>query len=212
MENKVDYYLERIKKYSKQYNNYMNQKKYFSEIRDMIQQLIDNNLDYILTDSLLNYVVHNGISSIRLYQLTQGTTACIRSLSRYYKEIYTEFKRENKEDYMYYIKLLDKETNEACIKAYNYIQNLYLNYDRYHYRLYDVEQIIYIVLAYCHLNKKLNEFDNVCGIFINNPYDTLDDLYINDIRDPIGSRISDNDELLIDRVITKIESKNTLIK
>ena len=64
---KLDYYLERIKYHSKQSGTFMNQKKYSMEVKNNIESLINQDLDYLLTESLLNYITRDGVSSIRLY-------------------------------------------------------------------------------------------------------------------------------------------------
>ena len=53
----------------------------------------------------------------------------------------------------------------------------------------------------------MNDFDELCNIFVKDPYDTLEDLYINDIRNPLGATLFDKDEPLIDRVLTKLDSR-----
>lgn len=204
---KLEYYLERIKYHSKQSGTFMNQKKYSAEVRNNVISLIDQNLDYILTESLMNYITRDGVSSIRLYKLQGDICQRIGALSSYYKNICDEYSNKNEKSYSKYIKLLDSETKEATIKAYNRIKYVYFNYSNYLYRLYDIEHIIYILLAYCHINKKLSDFDELCNVFIKDPYDTLEDLYINDIRNPMGATLFDREEPLIERVISKLESR-----
>ena len=204
--NKQSYYIEKIKYYSKLEKTYMNQKKYMPYIKEHIDSLINNNLDYLLTESYLDYLVYDGVASIRLYKLSDNIELRIEALVSYYQHIINVYKNRDSKYYPNYVKLLDNDTKEATIKANNRIGYLYENYNRYQYRLYDVEKIIYIVLAYCHINKCMNDFDAICNIFIKNPYNTLEDLYLNDIRDPIGVSIHENDEILIDRVLSIINS------
>ena len=203
MDNLVDSYFDKILKESRYHSNQSEILNNTNAIKKQLQIIVDNKLEYLLTDSLINYISRDSLVSLSLYQLHNSQEERISLISSYFEEMCLFYK-----DQIIYFDLLDKDIKSMVIKASYYSTTLYKNYNNYHYRLYDIERIIYVIMAYCFINNKIDEFNNICNIFLTNPYQTLDDLYINDIRNPQGVYYTDTDEALYNRVITRIESNN----
>lgn len=201
----VDYYYNKILFYSKNNNYYDTVKSNEKNIIDSLNIIVDNNLDYLLTDSFLCYICSENMVSLRLFRMYFNKYELIGLLSSYIKSICNEYKNNDSDDYPLYIQMLDSNYKECMIKAFNKVRKLYSDYNKFNYRLYDVEHIIYIVLAYALINNRTNDLEELYSVFLNDPYKTLDDLYINGIRDPEDISLDNKDELLIDRVISKIE-------
>ena len=73
----VEDYYNRIKLHAKMNRTYHNQKFYSNVLQDNLKTLIDKKIDYLLTDSFLNYITATGTASIPLYRMTLSDYNCI---------------------------------------------------------------------------------------------------------------------------------------
>ena len=193
--NLIYFYYKKIEFSSKRNNTYDTFHQNKDKILSFLIQIVDNHLEFLLTDSMIEFICRKTYMTTELYCIVNGKYELINMLMIYFKTICAEYNKEpSKQDII--LKLLDNNTKDSTKKAYDFIKVLYDNYNRYHYRLYDIEKIIYIVLSYCLINNKMNEYDTIISKFIDNPYNTLDDLYINDILDPIGVYEQNNNKLI----------------
>ena len=91
----------------------------------------------------------------------------------------TKFCRNHEENKCTYLRLLNNETRNAIIEACNYVEEINkLNDDR-RFLIY----MIYIVLSYCHLHNKINEFSKMYSELLNNKDMLLEDMKLNSITE-----------------------------
>ena len=210
---KYNYYINKIKDYSMMNGTY----KYFiskkTDIEKYLKEIIDNNLDYLLTDSLIAYICNSSLISLDLYCLLDHYSR-YSLLIYYFCNISSSLDPTvNPDDnsFLFY-RLMDEVSMNQAVEANKLIDHIYEDLDGYHYRLYDLEHIIYIVQAYCYINNKTSEFSTIIKRFMDDPYATLNDLYMNDISSFIGNNIdNDHDNKLVDRIISVIETKKKVL-
>ena len=94
----VDYYYNKILFYSKNNNYYDTVKSNEKNIIDSLNIIVDNNLDYLLTDSFLCYICSENMVSLRLFRMYFNKYELIGLLSSYIKSICNEYKNNDSDD------------------------------------------------------------------------------------------------------------------
>ena len=179
---------------------------------ESLKKIVNNDLDYLLTDSFLDYSVFHGEYELkqRLNGLNGNKYEVINSLMWYFEYIIEEYLYRIPGYYYTYAKLLDDDMKEAM----SYVSGRIKIYDRNMYRdgysFEDVKHIVGIVFAYYVLNKRQDNIYELCDIFIDDINKTLDGLCINNVNlacNEIDHNLQ-NIERLIDYVYSKIDNKN----
>lgn len=202
---------EEIKKYYDKIIEYSRESDEEYIIRDVeeyliinsLDTIINNNLDYLLKDSFLCYLflTHLGPSELHLCSRDEQMRRTI--VVSYCTSTLIDINTENNN---HYIDLLDDDFREACNVANNYTRELAKTFMKYHYRIQDIFNVVYVVLAYCYMNNCLKSFPEYIKYFLDDPYQTLEDLYMNDIISRQGVRLSDSVDVLYDRIFNIIDS------
>ena len=206
----IDNYVEKIRKI---YNS-----KHFvpllgeivNDLRNLLGELIDNNLDYLLTDSFLDYVCCGANFFGPLHNLNDNDYTRISILKDYFESIFLNEKTHIIQDYYDLldddIKLVVSNTVFGLTAVFNY-------HDISEREMFDIEDIIQIVLAYYLINNKNGNIDDMCNMFLYDLDRTLDVLRVNDIKDDVKGSIGERRKHLIDFVICKLDNnKNREIK
>ncbi len=203
----VEYYYNKIVYYCKKNSTSDIYEKRKDEICNLIKKIIDKKLDYLFKEAYLDYLSQSKIMIIVLFDLEDREMSRIDSIVTYFGEIESEYNKDinNRRSF---VNLLDDETKAATLKVHDYIVNLRNTFQRYHYRIYDVYVVIYTVIAYCYINNKMNDFNEIIKYFIDDPYKTLEDLYMNDVISRQGVNIFENYNKLYNRIFNIIDSLN----
>ena len=192
---------EEIKKYYDKIIEYFDEEEQHRSLRDVekdlisksLENIVNNNLDYLLKDSFLCFTINSIIGPSELY-------LCSRD-------------EKMRDVWPKYICMLDDDFKEACNIANSYTRELARSFMKYHYRIQDIFNVVYVVLAYCYMNNCLKAFPEYIKYFLDDPYQTLEDLYMNDIISRQGVRLGDEVDDLYDRIFNIIDSfKRTKIE
>ena len=74
-----------------------------------------------------------------------------------------------------------------------------------------MEKVVCTILSCCAYNKNLDQFESIGKPFMDDPYKTLEDLYMNDILDRFGTRYNVGEtDRIIDRVTSLIKCNKTI--
>ena len=173
------------------------------KVLQVIRKVIDCNNDYLLTVSYLDWLLQYGdwLDSIKNFH-DKDINVIIREFSYYYASIIDEYEDKGLEydGYKSFVNRQDEVTKEATKYATEGITLVSDAVKRnYHYDHY--YKLTAIILAYCHVYKKLNEFKDIYRYVIENNEQILDDFKLNGIK----SEIWCTDEFIY-RVIHFIEN------
>ena len=212
MEEKVNYYYQRLLYHSDEYNTRWFVIKEEEGIKKQIKKVIENNYDYLLSESLINYISSTTLMISQLARLYLNNYERMSFLSGYL--FHVSLQHNNKEEYSTYVKLIDKELFEITERANNYVKDIKNSYDNtfgntYKSLLY-VENIIYIVLAHCYTKNDFSKFDDYCKMFMNTR-DTYEDFLYNGIITESGYLTEEKKDSFYDRVVSRMESTNKRI-
>ncbi len=185
MDNKIDNYYNKLLEYSYEFKHEIDVKQREIFIKNVIKELIDNNEEYLLTDSFLNYVAydHRYIRSFD-YLASNDRLLKYNILDSYFDHInsdYISMGNHSQADFHLFTTKLDEYTKEGTMLANIYRTKMR---DKYYYNInaYDILYHIFnSILSYCYINKKMNEYEEICRPLINNPEDVLDYYYSNGV-------------------------------
>ena len=201
-----------IKNYLEKFINSYN--KYFApttlsnstikEVRNYIYSLVNKGIDYLLTDSLIDYMCYEGIILKSLKKLNSGNYQLIAFLVEYISKIDValSFKEKGEEAHTY---LIDKDFEEALSTISNSVYKTIMNFQNNRY--YDVRYLIYITFAYYLINNREDNIYDMCNIFLNEPDRILDSIKINNVFKDEATN-SEDEERLIDFVFSKLGSRS----
>lgn len=209
---------EEIKKYYDKIIEYFDEEEQHRSLRDVekdlisksLENIVNNNLDYLLKDSFLCFTINSIIGPSELYLCSRDEKMRRSIVVSYCTAALIDIKRDV---WPKYICMLDDDFREACNIANSYIRELARSFMKYHYRIQDIFNVVYVVLAYCYMNNCLKSFPEYIKYFLDDPYQTLEDLYMNDIISRQGVRLGDEVDDLYDRIFNIIDSfKRTKIE
>jgi len=186
------------------------------EIEKYLRLIVNNKLDYLLTDSFLDCSIFYGDYSAveALKRLSGDKYDLISSLTDYYDAIFFEFFYRMPEYLYSYAVLLDDELKEI-------IQNIVKKLDQYkkismreQYGYDDILKIIYIVFSIYTINHRKDDIYEMCDVFLNDVDRVIDMLIINNVYGDLYKLPSFKQrERLIDFVSNKLNNHhNKLIK
>ena len=195
-------YYNKLLEYSSFYKKKRSVIKNKDYIISILEELIKNNNQHLLTNSLLNYLCSSTLYIMDLDSLSSSELFDqIYVLTNYYREIIIDIL--NKKNNMYIV-LQDDDTKSATITAASYIKDI--NYDL-NYKYIDnkllLKRIIYLILCYCHINNKMNECSMLLNKTLNNYSLIIDDLDLNGLE-----RL---DDILTNRIMELLGNKNKIM-
>jgi len=207
----VNKYYKKLYEFAAKLYSYRNIVRYNeTHIKELLDEIVSNNLDYLLTDSILDYSVFNGKISSDLYQIVNNQNSQIDFLTGYFRHVLKDYR-----DFgglgCQYSKLLDDDLKKAVINVLKRFDKLSNSFDFFNYRSVDLQKIIYIVLSYYVINNRQDNIDELYDILFSDPYQILDSLYMNSIKDQISDFPIEYDDNLYKFVLSRIKTKNTKV-
>lgn len=206
----VDYYYNRLvynfKKIGEKGDFYKSAKtkEYF---KDIIRKVIDNNMEYLLTDSFICYIASyiGWYDKDLLWSTDINNEKFIEYICLYF-ELSLQF-YSLPVGYFRYFKLLDEETKKATFKAYLEVENLHKFYSDIHQEdeLWVSKTAIIVILARCFIINRMSDFSSICDFITNNVSFIVDDLNVNGI-----DLMKDMDKIR-KRIIQLVEDKHNKI-
>ena len=178
----VNQYYDKLYLSSVEYKELKNIKKKKEIIISSLNKVINSNNDYLLNDSLLNYL--SSLDTI-VYELnvlsSNSINLKIESLTHYYRSII--FDILNNVDSTY-LKVLDTDTKFACNYAAIIIR--IINSDVHKHYMGNkllLKKLVYVLLCYCHINNRMNEFSKIYQDLFNKLDMIIEDMKLNNIND-----------------------------
>ena len=185
MNKKIEEYYNKLLKYSYEFVHEKDviQCEYF--IKDNIKKLIENNEEYLLTDSFLNYIACNHRYIPRFNYINSNNISLkYEILDSYFDHInsdYISMEKHSQVDYHIFTKSLDLDTKKATLLSKKY-RDIILS--KYYYNIHAYEILYHIfnsILSYCYLNKRMNDYEEICSPLFDNPNSILDYYYNNGV-------------------------------
>ena len=178
--NKIDKYYDKILLYSKEFDNDWYIEKYEKDIKYYLNEIIKINKENILTDSILCYISADHAVVIELYAYSDIDIFTNIDFIKIYYESFIEHFIRGDIDYCLHYKLLTDDVKNNIMESYNIvkeIERLNLNRDVFNCMLYTT-------LSYCHVRNRINEFSNLWERLFNNRESIIEDMKLNDLRNP----------------------------
>ena len=212
----VDYYYDKLLDYGTGYKKEEFIRKQDIRIKRELGYVIDSNYNYLLSDSFLCYLSRQDNILRSLEFLHTNDTDRIKLLSNYFdvllseKYRYTAFPNgastrnllkykyfvPNKVNYSEPYSLLDNQTKEVISLAVTKLQYAYHHIVKFNAY---TSKVLCIVIAYCYINNKMDEFEELCSKLKLDTYYVLTDFEFNKID--IDTKLNQ----LIERVVNIIE-------
>ena len=212
----VDYYYDKLLDYGTGYKKEEFIRKQDIRIKRELGYVIDSNYNYSLSDSFLCYLSRQDNILRSLEFLHTNDTDRIKLLSNYFdvllseKYRYTAFPNgastrnllkykyfvPNKVNYSEPYSLLDNQTKEVISLAVTKLQYAYHHIVKFNAY---TSKVLCIVIAYCYINNKMDEFEELCSKLKLDTYYVLTDFEFNKID--IDTKLNQ----LIERVVNIIE-------
>ena len=212
----VDYYYDKLLDYGTGYKKEEFIRKQDIRIKRELGYVIDSNYNYLLSDSFLCYLSRQDNILRSLEFLHTNDADRIKLLSNYFdvllseKYRYTAFPNgastrnllkykyfvPNKVNYSEPYSLLDNKAKEVISLAVTKLQYAYHHIVKFNAY---TSKVLCIVIAYCYINNKMDEFEELCSKLKLDTYYVLTDFEFNKID--IDTRLNQ----LIERVVNIIE-------
>ena len=212
----VDYYYDKLLDYGTGYKKEEFIRKQDIRIKRELGYVIDSNYNYLLSDSFLCYLSRQDNILRSLEFLHTNDADRIKLLSNYFdvllseKYRYTAFPNgastRNLLKYKYFVPnkvnysepyvLLDNKAKEVISLAVTKLQYAYHHIVKFNAY---TSKVLCIVIAYCYINNKMDEFEELCSKLKLDTYYVLTDFEFNKID--IDTRLNQ----LIERVVNIIE-------
>jgi len=212
---KMDSYLEKIKVWHKEFYCYSHPgdwlEKNTNRIKNSIREMLENNYDYLLTDSFLNYIAFGRDQYYKVENLKKDKYALLLAM-RYYCYIMADDLIDREFPIYYaFVDLLDKDLRNVIVYAvrrvYKYRDVPGIG-DYYFYHLF---QIVAIILEYYIINHQEDNICELCDVFLNDVPRTYESLCLNNVHDVHGYSKIEDDKRLIDFVFSKLKAKSKRI-
>ena len=147
------------------------------EIKDSIKTIIDNNLDYLLTDSFIDYLGDCHDPALYLNNIFGTKYNRMNITTCYLYGVINSIKRIDKGEAcnLKYIDLLDEVTRKEATFINDFIEN---NGGRANDELHTVLMNIF---SYCYINGMLDKLETLCNRYLPDHTRFIDDSTINGI-------------------------------
>ena len=208
--NLVDFYYEKFFFYAIKCGCHKSLIDNKNDIIKLIDKIVSNNNDYLLTESFISYIVDINFLDNLSILANNDIYSKFELIGSYYQRLlayfnYSSKTNETKEVENSLTTYLNNNTKNALIYA-NYLLSKLGGYScdlqSYDYAL--MELILINVLAFCHIDNCMEEFPQLIKYY-DDIDKSIDDIIIN------GIDLFENDNLLIERIINKVLDKNKRI-
>ncbi len=212
IEKKINDYFQVIEMNNSDFSNYQeefNNPKKIAEIRLYIRKMIAHKIDYILTDSLADFIGYEHKLFNNLKDLSsKDIYTVIPILQKYLNSLFCDV---YKESYAYwtYTRLIDKDLEDALKYASNRLLSYRDHPGNEYYGFYQLCSVIHTVFAFYLLNGRKDNIYQMCDIFLDNVEQTFDSLLVNNVGNIGGYSKIEADHRLIDYVLSKLDNRET---
>lgn len=216
MDELIKYYYDKFMIYIKRNRaSYIHMETSLKKLKESLKKIIEKKRDTIFTDAfisslcysdtLLSYCLHN-LASDNENKFYNEIVVHFWDYYTYCHDYHGDLKLKN----LIEVELLDEETTNMIIKAYNSIQYITDNYEFSHEDENVVKHIILGMLSKCFIEQKMSDFPLIADRISQDPVLFLDDLIVNGID---RSNINDNEKNAIDRVtaLLGLNNKRTIV-
>jgi len=207
----VEHYYDILLDNNRRYLSHLNTvKRSKFKIHEALYEIVEQKLDYLLTPSILEYIIHYGGRPLKcLRTISKDDYSRIKFFANYFSKVRYEYQCHNKYMYEYLIKVSEKL--QEIINDYNQYMDEFnqTQTDLWTYRI--ITGISYIVFAYCVINKREDDIHKLIDIFKNDSKRIIEIIRLNGIYvDDYFYEYKPND-ILIDFVISRIEKRNVKV-
>ena len=171
-------------------------------IREAFQKMIDKGIDYLLTDSFLNFFAeYSGLIDEEILVLDDlSNHKTISLFDMYFEKIYSNYNRSStdyKDGFATYVNLLDEKTKEATKIAYDSIEYLYNTYGApaINTNMWTARAAVMLCLRNCFFQNRLSDFPSMCEFIKNNPIYLIDDLKVNGLYQSLSYEMEAEERL-----------------
>lgn len=178
--NKIDKYYNKILRYSKEFDNDWYIEKNEKDIKYHLNEIIKLNKENIITDSVLCYISADHAVCCELYAYSNIDIFTNIDFIKFYYESFLDHFIRGDIDYCPHFKLLTDDVKNNVIASYNIVKEIErLNLNRKVFKC-----MLYTTLSYCHVRNRINEFNNLWERLFNNKESIIEDMKLNDLRNP----------------------------
>ena len=183
-------------------------------MRPHLDNLIDLNLTYLLTDSFLYFIsCYTSYPYLTLERLYESDEYRNSYLVSYFQQLF-EFAGCDIDDAIrpFDFDPIYSSIDEDMKKALKYAVKKYrtLDIEEWYkgYTLYDINYALSLVFTYYITNKRQDNIYELCDMILDNPYELLDELYMNKIKE-YDSDYNDWDDYvrMLNYIFNKINNK-----
>ncbi len=203
----IDNYIKKIINYRRTHipnDSFSN--RLIDALKEFLSKIIDNKLDFLLTDSFLDYITYHGDIYNNLKGLSGNLHDQVYELNRYFDHLFNDLRERLFASYYTYSDLLDDNLREA-------IQTILKRYDDYcrvgsSFNFRDLKLVLKTVFSYYVLNKRQENIYDLCDVFLDNIDRSLDGLVVNNVSDVTESLRLEDLYRLIDYVFYKLNNRS----
>ena len=177
MDEKVDYYLNKIYEYRKYYGRPFNHnEERLEEIKESIYHIISRGDEYLFTDNYLDYLSTCQNFDYDLIELGSNIYGKLEMIRWYFEALDQEIIEEVK---THYFVSLDDNLRHVVYDMHDYLDTIR---SRGYYSDLVCKMALYIV-SYCYLKNRLDKVNEICDSLLNDYSKLIDDTSLNDISD-----------------------------
>ena len=179
MDEKVDYYLNKIYEYRKYYGKPFNHdEEELGEIKEIIHHIIRNNDDYLLTDNYLDYLSYYPNFDYDLLEISGDIYKKLEMIRWYFEALDGDIIQNDDEKKHYYFSL-DDNLKQVVFDIHNYIKFIHSK-GRYSDLM---SKIVLYIVSYCYIKNRLDKVNEICDSLLDDYSRLIDDTSLNDIWD-----------------------------
>lgn len=177
MDEKVDYYLNKIYEYRKNYGKPFNHdEETLQEIKEIIHHIIRKNEDYLLTDNYLDYLSMSPNFDYDLTKISGNIHNKLEIIIWYFEALDQEIIEDKK---AHFFLTLDDNLKQVVFDMDRYfkiIRSIGRHSDL-------VCKMVLFIVSYCYMKNRLDKVNEICDSLLNDYSRLIDDTTLNDIWD-----------------------------
>ena len=208
-DNLANNYVSKIRHYYESHFPYKMDYDARISLHESLMMILDNNLEYLLTDSLLDFVSHyDDKETVAFIKKLNGSIYDIIDLLKYYfGKLFDELLYRDPDLYCSYIYELDDDLKRSTNIIAKELKSLRELATKENYNYNDIQEIIYIIFAYYVFYDREEDIFELCNTFLDDPGRVLDGINFNNIHDDNITN-AEEDKRLIDFVLRTLNNRN----